>query len=549
MNSQPSQLSPLSVVASVPRLNPKSCPTCGQEIPPEKLEEIGGRIAAREREQMLAITAQLEKQHATEKAQAESKAKADLEAERQQSALREACARDEAQKRADKRINEQLAEAEQTRAGLVAGWQQELSEAQAARTTAEQTSVAQQAEILELRENSAKRIETIEAEARQREQGIRDEAKKNAEAAVASRIAEIEKAQRDSDAARVAAEQKESALTAQLEELRHTKEAEVAKVKQENATELLRVRQVATEETEARFRETLAAQESVVSGANARAQEAEAKLATQADQFNASMEASLKTQREILDKAKDDAVNAEKARVFEENQKLTNKVNDLQRALENKTAEELGEGAEIDLCDALKKEFPSDDIQRVPRGTQGADIIHVVMLSGKKCGTIIYDSKNHNQFRWEHVTKLRADQLAAQADHAILSTRKFPQDTRQLHLHDGVLLANPARVVLIATMIRQHLLQLHAQRVSDIERDSKTAALYEFIISERCASLLSRIYERADDLLEEQQKEVKWHENHWKREGEAIRGIQKAKADLENQVNLIIGTSSNDAAA
>jgi hypothetical protein len=98
-------------------------------------------------------------------------------------------------------------------------------------------------------------------------------------------------------------------------------------------------------------------------------------------------------------------------------------------------------------------------------------------------------------------------------------------------------------------MIRQHLVQLHAQRVSDIERDSKTAALYEFIISERCGSLLSRIDERGDDLLEEQQKEVKWHENHWKREGEAIRGIQKAKADLENQVNLIIGTSSKDAAA
>jgi hypothetical protein len=261
------------------------------------------------------------------------------------------------------------------------------------------------------------------------------------------------------------------------------------------------------------------------------------------------MEASLKVQREVLDKAKDDAVNAEKARAFEENQKLTDKVNDLQRALENKTAEELGEGAEIDLCDALKKEFPSDDIQRIPKGTPGADIIHVVMLSGKKCGTIIYDSKNHNQFRWEHVTKLRADQLAARAEHAILSTRKFPQGTRQLHLHDGVVLANPARVVLIATMIRQHLVQLHAQRVSDIERDSKTAALYEFIISERCGSLLSRIDERGDDLLEEQQKEVKWHENHWKREGEAIRGIQKAKADLENQVNLIIGTSSKDAAA
>jgi hypothetical protein len=169
--------------------------------------------------------------------------------------------------------------------------------------------------------------------------------------------------------------------------------------------------------------------------------------------------------------------------------------------------------------------------------------------SGKKCGTIIYDSKNHNQFRWEHVSKLRSDQLASQAEHAILSTRKFPQGTRQLHVHDGVLLANPARVIVIATMIRQHLLQLHMQRVSDIERDRKTAALYDFIVSERCASLLTRIDERAEDLLEHQDKEIKWHDAHWKKQGEAIRAIQKAKADLENQVHLIIGTSAKDAAA
>jgi hypothetical protein len=261
------------------------------------------------------------------------------------------------------------------------------------------------------------------------------------------------------------------------------------------------------------------------------------------------MEASLATQREVLEKAREDAVNAEKARAFEENQKLTNKVSDLQRALENKTAEELGEGAEINLFETLKKEFPEDDIQRIPKGTPGADIVHVVMYCGKKCGTIIYDSKNHNQFRNEHVSKLRTDQLAAEAEHAILSTRKFPQGARQLHLQDGVLLANPARVVLVVTLIRQQLLQLYAQRVSGVERESKTAELYDFIVSEQFSSLLSRIDERSEDLLEQQAKEMRWHENNWKKQGEAIRAIQKAKANLENQVNLIIGTSSSDAAA
>jgi len=549
MSSQPSQSSLLSAVSPLPPRNPKNCPTCGQEIPLDKLEEIGGRIAAKEREQILAITVQLEKQFALEKAQAESKAKADLEAEREQSAIRESRAREEAEKAADKRLNERLAEAEGNRIAHEAVWQRELATAQAAQKAAEETSATRQAEINELRESSAKRIEAIEAEAKQRELETRDEAKRSAEAAAAARIAEIEKAQRESDAARIAAEQKESTLAAQLEELRHSKDDEIARAKQENAAEVQRVQQIAIQEAETRIRETVVAHENAVAEANAKAEAAEAKLVAQADEHKASTEAQLKEQRQVLEKAAENAVNVEKARAFEENQKLTNKVTDLQRALENKTAEELGEGAEIDLFEALKQEFPEDDIRRIPKGTPGADILHVVMLNGKKCGTIIYDSKNHNQFRNEHVTKLRADQLAAQAEHAILSTRKFPQGTRQLHLQDGVLLANPARVVLIAKMIRQHLQQLHAQRVSDTERDSKTAALYEFIVSQRCASLLSRIDERAEDLQEQQQKEIKWHENNWKRQGEAIRGIQKAKSDLENQINLIIGTSSKDAAA
>jgi len=93
------------------------------------------------------------------------------------------------------------------------------------------------------------------------------------------------------------------------------------------------------------------------------------------------------------------------------------------------------------------------------------------------------------------------------------------------------------------------LIQLHSLRISNIECDKKTAALYEFIVSERCSSVLARIDERADYLLEEQKKEITWHKNNWNRQGEAIRAIQKAKADLEHQVSSIIGTAARDAAA
>jgi hypothetical protein len=46
------------------RTDGETCLWCEQEIPPERLEEISGKIAAREREQTRAITAKLEQLHA-----------------------------------------------------------------------------------------------------------------------------------------------------------------------------------------------------------------------------------------------------------------------------------------------------------------------------------------------------------------------------------------------------------------------------------------------------------------------------------------------------
>src|SRR5258708_7929734 len=76
----------------------ETCPSCGQEIPLEKLEEISGKIALREREQALAITTKLQQQYEIEKAQADAKANADLDLERRQSAAREAGVREELQR-------------------------------------------------------------------------------------------------------------------------------------------------------------------------------------------------------------------------------------------------------------------------------------------------------------------------------------------------------------------------------------------------------------------------------------------------------------------
>src|SRR5258708_39771866 len=106
---------PPSFLKSLPahlHVEGETCPTCEQEIPAERLKEISGKIAAKQREQVQAITLKLEQQFAIDKAEADTKAKVELELERQNSAAREAAAREEARKTAEAAAADKLAEAE-----------------------------------------------------------------------------------------------------------------------------------------------------------------------------------------------------------------------------------------------------------------------------------------------------------------------------------------------------------------------------------------------------------------------------------------------------
>jgi hypothetical protein len=591
MNSQLAVASAFSTSTSAHlHLEGETCPSCGQEIPPEKLEEINGKIAARERERVLAITNSLEQRFEVEKAQADAKAKAELELAQEESAEREAAAREQIQQAAESLMNEKLAAAEKIRQEEAAELQRNLDEAATARNAAEALKESLQAQLLQTQQEGATAVETAKTEATKAAEAaaaeklaeaqrartesetalqeqlkvaeaanetVRAEATRAAEAAAAEKLAEAQRARTESETefqarlaevelSKTAAEEAGASLLLQVDELTKAKEAEVAKLKEEAAIEGARIRKEATEAAEADLNDKLAANAEAVSAANAKALEAERRLEALTIEQESALAKSLESQREILEKDKEAAINSERAKAFEESQKLSNKVNDLQRALEKKTNEELGEGAEIDLYEALKKDFPDDRIDRIKKGSPGADIIHVVLLQGRECGTIIYDSKNHRAFRNEHVTKLRSDQLAAKAEHSILSTHKFPQGAGQLHLQDGVVLANPARVVLIATLVRKHLLEVHTLRLSGIERERKTAALYDFITSQRCTQLIERIDGRAEELLDMQAKEVKWHENNWKKQGETIRAIQKAKTDLENEIGSIVGMTEGE---
>ena len=277
------------------------------------------------------------------------------------------------------------------------------------------------------------------------------------------------------------------------------------------------------------------------------AEKSKREAAGQVEAFKASQATELSERiqevREAMDADKTNSLNAADAKHREDTQKLRAKLEDLTRQLEKKTANELGEGAEIDLFETLKGEFEGDRIRRVGKGAPGADIIHEIIHNDKVCGKIVYDSKNRNAWRNEYVTKLREDQHSEKAEHAILAALKFPADKNQLCIQDGVIIANPARVLAVVLMLRRHIAQMHSMRLSNNERSQKIAALYEFIRSEHCQQLFERIDSQAEDLLDLQEQEKRAHDKVWTRQGTLLRGIQRARGALTLKIDRIIGTA------
>jgi hypothetical protein len=176
--------------------------------------------------------------------------------------------------------------------------------------------------------------------------------------------------------------------------------------------------------------------------------------------------AHLKIQREASEKKLAEAVNTERAKHFGEKLKLEEQLQEMQRRLQKKTANELDDEGELDLFEELRCEFPHDQIERVKKGKEGGDILHrVVGQSGQICGKIIYDVKNTSRFMTKYLTKLRADQLREEADHAVLSTQAFPAGTQQLAVSDGVVNVHPARAIAVANLLRRQIVQVDSLRL------------------------------------------------------------------------------------
>jgi hypothetical protein len=260
-------------------------------------------------------------------------------------------------------------------------------------------------------------------------------------------------------------------------------------------------------------------------------------LAAQAEK---KLQEELAKEREILERDREQREKKLKAEFTREHEKTKNKVAALERQLQKKTSNELGDGAEIDLFEELRSLFKGDHFSRVPKGEQGADIHHEIYHKGQLCGKIVYDSKNRQNWQAAYASKLRADQTAAGAAHAILSTNCFPTGKKELCIVNDVIAVSPARVVHIVQLLRNSMVRMHVLNLSLQERSGKMAELYKLISSETFNQSFREADKLTQDILDLDVKEMKAHEDVWKKRGFSTKRLKKVLTEMQTEISAIV---------
>ncbi len=253
-------------------------------------------------------------------------------------------------------------------------------------------------------------------------------------------------------------------------------------------------------------------------------------------------EKELRDQRTALEKDKEMAILKQQSEFNRERESYQKKVKLMEHQLQKKTANELGDSGEIDVFENLREAFASqgDLTTRIKKGQPGADIIHEVRHKGQTCGRIIIDSKVHQGWKYEFVTKLRQDQAEAGAEQAILTTSAFPTGKKEMCIESDVIVVNPARIVHIVHILRQAMITMHVRGLSMKERAGKMNKLYALITSEPYRRKFSEAGKITQEILDLDVQEKKTHDNVWRKRGAFATRINNVLREIETDVAGVI---------
>lgn len=225
-------------------------------------------------------------------------------------------------------------------------------------------------------------------------------------------------------------------------------------------------------------------------------------------------------------------------------QDLRKALEDAKRKAEQGSMQTQGEVLELDLENQLASSFPFDQIEPVPKGVRGADVVHRVLNSAHHpCGIIVWESKHTKNWSDGWIQKLKDDQRAIGGDIAVIVTEAMPKDLDNFGFLEGVWVTNPIVAIGLGTALRRHLIDVAFARRASEGKSEKMEALYGYLSGPEFRQKVEAIVETFTIMQAQLEKERRAMTKIWNEREKQIQRIVTNTVGMYGDMRGIIGAS------
>jgi hypothetical protein len=223
---------------------------------------------------------------------------------------------------------------------------------------------------------------------------------------------------------------------------------------------------------------------------------------------------------------------------------MRRQIEDLKRKAEQGSQQSQGEILELEIESSLKTLFPIDQIEPVPKGMKGGDIIQrVITSSGQHAGTVIWETKRTKSWIDGWIDKLKDDQRAISAEFAVIVTQALPKDVPHLALVDGVWVVDFLTFQGIAVALRSNLLQLFQARAVAVGKGEKMDFVYNYLTGTQFKQRIETIVEAFRTMQEDLDKEKRIIQKTWAAREQQLARVVTSTVGMYGDIQGIVGAS------
>ncbi|MEW6616793.1 MAG: DUF2130 domain-containing protein [Thermodesulfobacteriota bacterium] len=214
------------------------------------------------------------------------------------------------------------------------------------------------------------------------------------------------------------------------------------------------------------------------------------------------------------------------------------------RKAEQGSMQTQGEVLELDLEAHLKICFPVDEIEPVPKGMRGADILQkVYSRSGQHCGAIIWETKHTKAWSDGWLSKLKDDQRDVKAEIAVIVTEALPKGINSFAQLEGVWVTNFMLASSLAEVLREGLIELSQAKLSAIGKNEKVEAIYNYLSGPEFKQKVEAIVEAFKSMKEDLDQEKRAMTRIWAKREKQIERVIMNTAGMYGDMQGIIGAT------